>query len=146
MAVSHVFFGSAAFAEEISPKREISERLIGQIDFSTRIKESFKTSPDGKRLAYLARQGDKTSVIVDGKTGNQYDRLSEIIFSPDSEHVAYGAKAGNKWFVVVDGEEGNQYDSISYLGGGGIVFESFDRLHYLAFKGSDLYLVEEKIK
>jgi shikimate kinase len=60
--------------------------------------------------------------------------------------VAYVAKVSDKWFVVVDGKEEKQYDDIVTLGGGKVVFDSEDSLHYLARKGNSIYLVEEKIK
>ena len=96
-------------AQEKSQARMISESVVTQIDFSTCIQASFSASPDSKRVAYVA-------------------------------------KAGDKWFAVVDGKEGKQYDSILTLQGGGIVFDSSDRLHYLACKGNSIYLVEEIIK
>ena len=68
------------------------------------------------------------------------------IFSPDSQRVAYGAQAGEKRFVVVDGKEGELYDEIVTDEGGGIIFDSADRLHYLAIKGEGIYLVEERIQ
>ena len=37
-------------------------------------------------------------------------------------------------------------DSIVTTGGGRIVFDSPDSLHYLAIKGNIVYLVEEKIR
>jgi hypothetical protein len=97
------------WAEEESIDREISEKLIAQIDDSSLIQETF-------------------------------------IVSPDSKRVAYGAIVGNKWFVVMDGKEDKQYDDIVILGGGKIVFDSADSLHYLALKGNSIYLVEEKMK
>jgi hypothetical protein len=45
--------------------------------------------------------------------------------------------------VVVNGKEGQQYDGIVE---GRIVFDSADSLHYLAGKGADIYLVEERIQ
>ena len=69
-----------------------------------------------------------------------------FMVSSDSKRVAYVAQVGNKWFVVVDGDEGKQYDSVVTIGGGGIVFDSPDRLHYLAMKGNSIYLVEERIR
>jgi len=67
--------------------------------------------------------------------------------SPDSKHVAYAAEVGSKQFVVIDGEEGRRYDAIVTRGGGKIIFDSSDTLHYLALKGSNsIYLVEERIK
>ena len=104
-------------------------------------------SPCSRRVAYGAQVGDKWFVVVDGKEEKQYDGIMEgtPIFCPDSKRVAYGAQVGDKWFVVVDGEEGKQYDGIVTLGGGKIIFDSPDSLHYLASKGNSVYLVEERI-
>jgi hypothetical protein len=66
--------------------------------------------------------------------------------SPDSQRVAYVAQLGDKQFVVVDGKEGKQYDNIITMGGGRIVFDSADSFHYLARKGADVYLLEERIQ
>jgi hypothetical protein len=87
-------------------------------------------------------------VVVDRKEEKQYDGIMKgtSIFSPDSKRIAYAAKAGDKWFVVVDEREGRGYDGIVTGGGGRIIFDSSDSLHYLAGKGSEIYLVEEKIK
>lgn len=135
----------AAHAEEKSLKREVSERFIVQIDSSSSVGESFKVSPDGKRLAYAAIVGDKSFVVVDGKEEKKYDFIGGgLIFSPDSKRVAYGAKEGDKWFVVVDGKD--EYDGIVTIGGGRIIFDSPNSLHYLAMQGSSIYLVEERIR
>ena len=99
----------SSYAQEKSTDRIVSERFIAQIDPSSWIKESFKVSPDSKRVAYAAGVGDK-------------------------------------WFVVVDGKEEKQYDGIVTIGGGRIVFDSSDSLHYLALKGKGIFLVEERIK
>jgi hypothetical protein len=174
----------AAFAEEKSPNRRASERLIVKIDVSSWIEESFTISPDSRRVAYGAGAGKKRFVVVDGKKDKPYDGIGEgtpifspdsrrvaytagasktwfvvvdgkedkrydgcsiLIFSPDSQRVAYRATAGNKRFVVVDGKEGKPYDDIVNRGGGRIVFDSSDSLHYLALKGNGIYLVEERL-
>ncbi len=73
--------------------------------------------------------------------------LESFKVSSDSWRVAYVAWAGDKQFVVVDDREGEHCDGIVAIGGGGIVFDSPDRLHYLALKkGDKLYLVEEEIR
>jgi len=106
LTVFVLFIAIAANAQEKSLKRTISERFIGKIDSSTLIPDSFKASPDGRR-------------------------------------VVYGAKSGGKRFVVGDGVEGKQYDGIVV---GKISFDNPTALHYLAFKGNSVYLVEEKIE
>ena len=47
--------------------------------------------------------------------------------------------------VVVDGKEGEGYDCIVSKKEGDIVFDSSDSFHYLAAKGSVIYLVEERV-
>jgi len=80
----------------------------------------------------------------------QIDFFSLIPFtfraSPDNKRVAYGVDIGNKRFVVVDGKVEKQYDGIVALGGGRIVFDSPDSLHYFALNNEKLYLIYEKIK
>jgi hypothetical protein len=97
-------------------------------------------------VAYGAWAGNKWFVVVDGKEEKKYDSIGNLIFSPDSKRVAYAAWAGNKRFVVVDGKEEKKYDGIVTIGGGKIIFDSPDSLHYLAVKGESIFLVEERIK
>jgi hypothetical protein len=60
--------------------------------------------------------------------------------------VAYAVQEGSQQFIVVDGREGNRYTQI--IGPGAyrrIVFDTSDSLRYLALKGEEVYLVEEKL-
>ena len=63
-----------------------------------------------------------------------------LVVSPDSKRFAYGAERGGKWFVVLDGEEGKEYDV--FLRGSRLVFDSPNRLHGLARRGNEIFLVE----
>jgi roadblock/LC7 domain-containing protein len=71
-------------------------------------------SPDGKRVAYAARKGQKRFVVVDGQVGAECDGIGEsnLLFSPDGKRVAYAARKGQKQCVVVDGQAGPEYDGI----------------------------------
>ena len=68
-------------------------------------------SPNGKRLAWLARQDGKQFMVVDGRKEKEYDRISGYnffnmgspMFSPDSKHLAYSAKKGLMFCIVFDG-------------------------------------------
>jgi len=60
--------------------------------------------------------------------------------------MAFIACADRKWFVVVDGVEGKDYNAVFSAGEGRVVFDSPDRLHYLAIKGQDILLVEERFE
>jgi hypothetical protein len=112
-----------------------------QYDF---LKMDLLFSPDSVRLAYRARVGKKWCVVVDGEEEKQYDYTWALIFSLDSKHLAYAAEVGYKNFVLLDGKEGKRYDGIPKRGR--IIFDSADTLHYLVWKGREIYLVEEKIK
>jgi hypothetical protein len=94
-----------------SANRVASERLVAKVK-SSWIQETFRVSPDSRRMACMARV-------------RKWLR--------------------EKWSVVVDGKEEKPYDAIVAIGGR-IVFDSAHRLHYLAVKGDNIYLVEERIE
>jgi Tol biopolymer transport system component len=79
------------------------------------IQEQIKFSPDGRRVAYVARKGVKFLVVVDGKEGPEYDRIrvGAPSFSPDSRRLSYFAERGGKTFAVVDGIESKPFDRSS---------------------------------
>jgi hypothetical protein len=105
-------------------------------------------SPDSQQLAYIAKDGYRHFVVLDGKEGHYYDDIKSdsLIFSPDGQRLAYIAQVGNKQFVVVDGIEGKQYDAIITGVGGTIIFDYADSFHYLALEGNSVYLVEERLE
>ncbi len=70
-------------------------------------------SPDGKRMAYVARQGKYWNVVVDEQQGMRYDEIRSLQFSPDSKHCLYTARNGNTWRVVVDEHPHQSFDEIA---------------------------------
>ena len=111
-------------------------------------KGSLIFSSDSKQVAYVAQTNDNWFVVVDGKVEKKYDGISKgsLIFDPDSKHIIYVALSGSKWFVVIDQKEEKEYDSIVSLGGGKIIFDTPNAFHYLAVKGSKIYLVNAEIE
>lgn len=60
-------------------------------------------SPDGKRLGFVAVNGHKSFIVVDGKEGKYYDMtVSGLVFSQDSKHVVYNARHDGKEVIVKD--------------------------------------------
>ena len=60
-------------------------------------------SPDGKRLGFVAVNGHKSFVVVDGKEGKYYDMtVSGLVFSQDSKQVVYNARRDGKGIIVKD--------------------------------------------
>lgn len=76
--------------------------------------ETITASPDGRRLAYAAREGDKLLLVVDGKSSSKpYEgfAVNGIVFSPDAKRVAaMVSPSADKWLLLVDGEAGEPYD------------------------------------
>ena len=86
-------------------------------------------SPNGRRIAYILRQGvcgltTKDQVVVDGQASALFDSVidltfNKVSFSPDSKHIAYVASVQTeealKVQVVLDGEGGTLYDKIHSL-------------------------------
>jgi hypothetical protein len=65
-------------------------------------------SPDGRHLAYAARENGQYFVVVDEKEGEHFSRIDNgLQFSPDSARLGYVARIEKgKQCVVVDGKPG----------------------------------------
>lgn len=70
-------------------------------------------SPDSKRLAYLAKDGDSSLIVLDGKAGERFKGIAGMIFSADSKHFAYIAKSGPRMVVIRDERE--VYSDTSFI-------------------------------
>ena len=57
--------------------------------------------------AYVARQGTKWTVMINGKPGKAYNTIDELLFSPDGKLVAFAAKA----WLQIQGKPGLQHTS-----------------------------------
>jgi len=69
--------------------------------------------PQGRHIAYTAKQDSRFFVVADGEVSAPYDEIVRPpLFSPDGKHVAYVARLGRKQLLVLDGEQGAQHDSV----------------------------------
>ena len=68
-------------------------------------------SPDGTRLAYIAREGSQRFVVLDGKPGAKHEAVYKgtLTFSPDSGRLAYFAGKGGMAVAVLDDVEGSPH-------------------------------------
>ena len=101
-------------------------------------------SPDNLRIDYAVEDYSKRFVVADDIEGLPYQDILHIAFSPNSRQLVYSARLNNKELVVVDGINGRMYDTLQGLGE--IIFDTPDSFHYMARKGNDIFLVEEKIE
>ena len=95
-------------------------------------------TPDGRKLAYVARKNGKYFLVVNGIKGTDYDFIGLFGFSQDGNHVAYGAKNRDKMVIVVDGKERAAYPSVP----AGPVFRPDGTLEFLYTNGESLYRAE----
>jgi predicted Rdx family selenoprotein len=60
-------------------------------------------SPDGEKIAALAKTGDQWKIVVEGRVwSNSFQMAWQPVFSPDSEHVAAKVETKGKYTIVVD--------------------------------------------
>jgi Tol biopolymer transport system component len=103
-------------------------------------------SPSGRRLAYIARSGRWSFVVVDGNRKPRYDLVGYVTFTPDGRYPVYAAMKGKKTFTVVeDKEASHQYDAIWMPRGETLRFVGSTRFRYLAVKEGSIYMVEEQL-
>jgi Tol biopolymer transport system component len=125
---------------------------------------SLRFSADSQRLAYTAKKGAQSVVVVaqpslggssetaSGATlaASREEKVNgetqgwTTTFSPDGALLAYVVTQPFQQVVVVDRRLGTAYDAIISKGGK-IVFAGNDKLHYLAWRGGDVVLVEEQL-
>lgn len=72
-------------------------------------------SPDGKRIAFVARKGGRWQVIVNQKNTGEYDdfQLGTLVYSPNSERFAFCAFKGGEWRVFMDNTSWKAYEGIA---------------------------------
>jgi len=74
-------------------------------------------SADGKKLAYLAHEGDRALVVVDDVRGPSFDRAWAPTFGADGRDAIYVATQSKKQFVMRGSAKGEEFDEILILEG-----------------------------
>lgn len=96
-------------------------------------------TPDGFHIAFIAQQGGKKAVLLDGQPGPKYDRISlnTLRLSDDGKHVAYCAANGENQFIVLDGKSGPTFERL------GVPVLSPDGVHfaYVAETGTKAFVI-----
>lgn len=65
--------------------------------------ESVVFSADGRRVAYVAKQGPLLFAVVDGEAQLAFERVEALQFSPNGQRWAYAGLLNSEWSLVVDG-------------------------------------------
>jgi hypothetical protein len=107
-------------------------------------------SPDGRRLAYIARRSHTSYLVLDGVPGEPFDAIlpeegdlsnyleDSPVFRNDGSSVAYKACLGRREFIVCDGEAGEPFDFVS---GGPAYSPNTGHLVYAAGKSLKEYVI-----
>jgi hypothetical protein len=94
-------------------------------------------SPDGKSLAYRAKIGQSSHVIVNDRRGGAFAEIGPITWSADSKKVAYAGKTGTTWSAVDNDKKTGEWDRVAWVG----LHPKSGQMTYVGVKGGDSFLV-----
>jgi hypothetical protein len=98
-------------------------------------------SHDGTRMSYVARDGSRWAVIMDGHRLTDCDGVtSGIAFGPDDKHVAIEVIRGRQVALSVDGQDQASVDF--FLKGAQPIFDGPTSLHDIGFRQREYIILE----
>jgi hypothetical protein len=106
-----VVYGASTLDGSKTPARMIVDGKEGKAYTQVR-GNSVVFSADKKTMAYVAGDGNKNFVVVDGAEGPAFDDIYDLRFSPVGSRLAYGARRGLEHFVVEGDSEHGPYENI----------------------------------
>lgn len=100
-------------------------------------------SPDSSKVVYVAEDGGKLFVVLDGKEGKPYDNIkTPPYFTPDGKYTAYTAVDGKLETVVAGEEEQGKYDMVfNNREKRSVFFDSPGIFHFFAMKNGKIIMV-----
>ena len=110
VAEQRVVYAATTLADSKTPARVIVNGKEGKAYAQVR-GDSILFGPDKKTMAYVAGDGNKNFVVVDGVEGALYDGVDELRFSSKSV-LAYRARRGAEHFVVVGDKTWGPYADV----------------------------------
>jgi hypothetical protein len=102
-------------------------------------------SPDLRHIAWVVRDGDKHSIVVDGTKIYTYYQIHDVVFSADAKRIAFVARRerGNYMsMAVVDGIEGKECGTVYDL----VFSPDSKRFAYVAQRGNKYVAVVDGIE
>ena len=126
-------YGVAILGESKTPARIV----VGQKELKAYPQvrgDSVVFSADKKIMAYVAGDGKKNFVVVNGVEGPAFDNVSDLVFAPKGSGFAYCALQGMEHFVVINGKKMGPYDNVKT---GSLVFSPDGKSAAYAAFGAD---------
>lgn len=105
-----VVFAATALGESKTPARVIVDGKKGKAYPQVR-GSSILFSPNTSAMAYVAGDGNKNFVVVDGVEGAAFDGVDDLRFSAKSV-LAYRARRGTEYFVIVGDKTWGPYADV----------------------------------
>jgi hypothetical protein len=105
-----VVFAATTLTESKTPARMIVDGKEGKAYAQVR-GDSILFSPNKMAMAYVAGDGNKNFVVVDGVEGSAFDGVDDLRFSSKSV-LAYRARRGTEYFVVVGDKTWGPYADV----------------------------------
>ena len=134
---------NAHVAYPVQPGRIWNVVHDGQQDAVWDAVRDLQFSPNGSRLAYVARRGTNECVVLDGTNSPPFQAIGPgcLAFSPDSKRFVFIAWISGKWSAVLDGRPGPGYDRIAKVG---FTFSSDSRhFAYAALRGKQSFWITD---
>lgn len=113
-----VVFGAAVLGDSKTPAHMVVDGKEGKGYAQVR-GDSAVFSTDGKAMAYVAGDGNKNVVVVNGTEGPAFDDVGDLRFSLVGAELAYRARRGVEHFVVLGGKPFGPYGDVK---SGSLVF------------------------
>jgi hypothetical protein len=106
-----VIYGVSMLDGSQTPARIVVDGKEGKAYTQVR-GDSVVFSMDKKSMAYVAGDGNKNFVVLDGVEGPAFDDVFDLRFSPVGSRLSYGARRGLEYFVVEGDKEHGPYENI----------------------------------
>ncbi|MFC1601025.1 hypothetical protein ACFL34_01585 [Candidatus Sumerlaeota bacterium] len=106
-----VVFAAATLGESRTPAHIVVDGKEGKA-YAQAQGDSVLFSADKKALAYIAGDGNRNFVALNGVEGSAFDEVDDLRFSPAESLLAYRARRGVKHFVVVGKKTFGPYGNV----------------------------------
>ena len=106
-----VVFAVSLLGESKTPAHMVVDGKEGKA-YAQVTGDSVVFSADKKSMAYIAGDGNKNFVVLNGMEGPAFDQVADLRFSPTGSVLAYRARRGLEHFVLVDGNSMGPYGEV----------------------------------